>query len=218
MFAEDMLTVPSTSALSPAAKDSLPQKVLLADAISDSRSGSDHDLSDADKDISDDLAEHLTKFIGLGPPPGLGLDPCEIAPANRTPLRSKAAVFSPLRSQAEKFVPKGLALAGGQRVTSKALGGGAEAKAQGWTTVMMRNVPHSYTCDKLIDLLESTGFSKWFDFVYIPINFTQMLGVGEAHCCCCGCCGRGHCDVCGCAALCASDFAQGASSGCTGQS
>jgi hypothetical protein len=182
MFAEGMLTVSSTSALSPAAKDSLPQKVLLADAIGDSRGGSDHDLSDTERDIPNDLAEHLTKLIGfdLPPPPGLGLDFGEIAPAKRTPLRSKATVFSPLRSRADAFVPKGLALAGGQRVTSKAPGGGAEAKAQGWTTVMMRNVPHSYTCDKLIDLLESKGFSEWFDFVYVPINFECMLGVGYA--------------------------------------
>jgi len=180
MLAEGMLTVPSTSALSPAAMDSLPQKVLLADAVVDSRSGSDHDVSDTEKDLPDDLAQHLTKLIGLPPPPGLGLDFGAIAPAGRTPLRSKATLFSPLRSHAEAFVPKGLALAGGQRVTSKAPGGGAEAKAQGWTTVMMRNVPHSYTCDKLIGLLESKGFSKWFDFVYVPINFTHMLGVGYA--------------------------------------
>jgi len=180
MLAEGMLTVPSTSALSPAAMDSLPQKVLLADAVVDSRSGSDHDVSDTEKDLPDDLAQHLTKLIGLPPPPGLGLDFGAIAPAGRTPLRSKATLFSPLRSHAEAFVPKGLALAGGQRVTSKAPGGGAEAKAQGWTTVMMRNVPHSYTCDKLIDLLESKGFAKWFDFVYVPINFTKCLGVGYA--------------------------------------
>jgi len=178
MLAEGMLTVSSTSAFSPAAKDSLPQKVLLADAIGDSRSGSDHDLSDTERDLPDDLAEHLTKLIGLPPPPGLGFDFGEIAPAKRTPLRSKATVFSPLRSKAEAFVPGQLALAGGQRVTSKAPGGGAEAKAQGWTTVMMRNVPQSYTCDKLIGLLESKGFSKWFDFVYVPINLTHMLGVG----------------------------------------
>jgi len=180
MLAEGMLTVSSTSALSPAAKDSLPQKVLLADAIGDSCSGTDHDLSDTEKDLPDDLAEHLTKLIGLPPPPGLGFDFGEIAPPKRTPLRSKATVFSPLRSQADAFVPKGLTLTGGDRVTSKAPGGGAEAKAQGWTTVMMRNVPHSYTCDKLIGLLESKGFSKWFDFVYVPINFTHMLGVGYA--------------------------------------
>ncbi|CAK0885878.1 unnamed protein product [Prorocentrum cordatum] len=165
--------------------DGLPQKVFLADGTGGSRSGSDHDPSDTEMDHPYDLADHLTKLVGLPPPPGLGLDFGEIAVPNRTPLRSKAAAFSPLRSQAEAFVPKGLALAGGQRVTSKAPGGGAQAKAQGWTTVMMRNVPHSYTCDKLIDLLESNGFSNpgmrgSSDFVYVPINFTQMLGVGYA--------------------------------------
>jgi hypothetical protein len=31
-----------------------------------------------------------------------------------------------------------------------------------------------------MDLLESKGFSKWFDFVYVPINLKEMLGVGYA--------------------------------------
>jgi hypothetical protein len=98
------------------------------------------------------------------------------APAGRTPLRSHAATYAPLRSQTEAFVPKCLALAGGQRPRL----GGAGPKAPRWTTVMMRNVPFSYTCDSLIDLLESKGFSKWFDFVYVPVKRTETLGVGYA--------------------------------------
>ncbi|CAK0889759.1 unnamed protein product [Prorocentrum cordatum] len=45
---------------------------------------------------------------------------------------------------------------------------------------MLRNVPQSYTCDSLIDLLESMGFSPWVDFVYVPVKRTEMLGVGYA--------------------------------------
>jgi len=51
-------------------------------------------------------------------------------------------------------------------------------KAPEWTTVMMQNIPCSYMCDTLIDLLESMGFSKWFDFVYVPIKRTEEIGVG----------------------------------------
>jgi len=43
---------------------------------------------------------------------------------------------------------------------------------------MMSNIPLSYTCDSLIDMLESEGFSRWFDFVYVPIKRTEELGVG----------------------------------------
>mmetsp|Transcript_42275 Transcript_42275/g.96157 ORF Transcript_42275/g.96157 Transcript_42275/m.96157 type:complete len:147 (+) Transcript_42275:3-443(+) len=43
---------------------------------------------------------------------------------------------------------------------------------------MLRNVPQAYTCDSLIALLESRGYSTWFDFVYVPIKRTEVLGVG----------------------------------------
>jgi len=183
----------STSVISSAVKDILPLnldvvplKLRFADdgsliVGSDSpRCGADPDQSDTDEDLtSQDIASQSWP-AGLGPPPGLAVDAGEVSAAKRTPLRSKAAVYTPLRSHAEAFVPKGLALAGGQRVTASAPGGGADQKATPWTTVMMRNVPLSYTCDSLINLLESKGFSRWFDFVYLPINFTKCLGVGYA--------------------------------------
>jgi len=58
--------------------------------------------------------------------------------------------------------------------------GGAGPKAPGWTTVMLGNIPLSYTCGSLIDLLESEGYSGWFDFVYVPLkrNRTDVVGVG----------------------------------------
>jgi len=196
-----MSTESSTSALSPAAKDIVPLKLHVADdgsivtatlpSGSDACSGAETDHSDNDEDLtSQDLAaqswpaecDRPPPGLGppTGPPPGLGVEDMGAAAAKRTPLRSQATAYSPLRSQAEVFVPKGLALAGGARVSASKPGAGTDPKAPAWTTVMMRNVPLSYTCDSLIDLLESKGFSKWFDFVYVPINFTQMLGVGYA--------------------------------------
>jgi len=182
----------SASALSPAAKDMVPLKLHFADdgclmaatlpPGSDACSGADPDHSDYDEDLtSQDLAAQSLPVEcdrlppGLGPPPGLGMEDMGAAAAKRTPLRSQATAYSPLRSYAEVFVPKGLALAGGTRVSASKPGAGTSPKAPAWTTVMMRNVPLSYTCDSLIDLLEFKGFAKWFDFVYVPINFTQML-------------------------------------------
>jgi len=101
-----------------------------------------------------------------------------VAPARRTPLRSEATVYSPLSSHAEKFVPKNLARVRGSGPRPRL--GGNDPKAPKWTTVMMKNIPFSYTCDSLIDLLESKGFSGWFDFVYAPIKRTEVLGVGYA--------------------------------------
>jgi len=165
----------STSLISSAVKDILPLnldvvplKLRFADdgsliVGSDSpRCGADPDQSDTDEDLTSQDIVSQSWPAGLGAPPGLAVDAGEVSAAKRTPLRSKAAVYTPLRSHAEAFVPKGLAL------------------ATPWTTVMMRNVPLSYTCDSLIDLLESKGFSRWFDFVYLPINFTKCLGVGYA--------------------------------------
>jgi len=183
-----MATVSSTSALSLAVKDTVPLKLHFTDdgsliTGSDTCSGEGLDHSDSDEDrTSQDLGVELWPVEPIGAPPGLDLDvgaPPGLAPAKRTPLRSQAAVYTPLRSHADAFVPKGLALAGGTRSAS-APGGGTDPKAPAWTTVMMRNVPQSYTCDTLIDLLESKGFSKWFDFVYVPINFSKMLGIGYA--------------------------------------
>jgi hypothetical protein len=167
--------------------DILPLKVRLADdgsRIAGSDASSDADLSDIDEDLAEEprLVGPISLPPGLGPPPGLRLEVADgfechggkVAAAKRTPLRSQAAKYSPLSSHAEVFVPKNLVLAGGQRPRL----GGADPKAPQWTTVMMRNIPLSFTCDSLIDLLESEGYSGWFDFVYVPIKRTEEFGVG----------------------------------------
>jgi len=185
-----MSVVPSAT-FPPAGGHALPLKLRLGDggsraAGSDTCTGSDRDGSDTASDgaaepwpaVGACLPLGLRLPPGLGPPPGLCREPtlCAAAPAGRTALRSQAEVYSPLRSQAEAFVPKCLALAGVARPRL----GGAGPEASKWTTVMIRNVPLSYTCDRLIDLLESMGFSKWVDFVYVPIKRTETLGVGYA--------------------------------------
>ncbi|CAK0799712.1 unnamed protein product [Prorocentrum cordatum] len=171
--------------------DILPLKVRLAEDGSritgtdtGSASDTDHSYTDEDLAVEPRLVEPIGLPPGLAPPPGLGLEVADgfvslgsaVSAAERTPLRSRATLYSPLSSGAEAFVPKSLSLAQGRRPRL----GGAGPKAPGWTTVMMRNIPFSYTCDSVIALLESRGFSGWFDFVYVPIKRTEALGVGYA--------------------------------------
>lgn len=47
-------------------------------------------------------------------------------------------------------------------------------------TIMMRNIPNSYTREKLLFLLDSHGFTCHYDLVYLPIDFTSRSGLGYA--------------------------------------
>jgi len=51
---------------------------------------------------------------------------------------------------------------------------------RGNTTVMMRNLPTSYSRDRLIDLLNGQGFAGQFDLMYLPIDFTSDCNLGYA--------------------------------------
>lgn len=48
------------------------------------------------------------------------------------------------------------------------------------TTVILRNVPHSYTRDDLLDLLDSQGFYARYDFLYLPVKFGSSSAFGYA--------------------------------------
>jgi len=48
------------------------------------------------------------------------------------------------------------------------------------STVMMRNIPNSYTRERLLFLLDSHGFAGFYDLVYLPIDFTSRSGLGYA--------------------------------------
>lgn len=49
-----------------------------------------------------------------------------------------------------------------------------------WTTVMLRNLPNDYTREMLLGLLDSQGFMKGYNFVYMPIDFHRKAGLGYA--------------------------------------
>jgi len=48
------------------------------------------------------------------------------------------------------------------------------------TTLMLRNIPNDYTRSMLLDLLDSMGLFDKYDFVYLPIDFGKMAGLGYA--------------------------------------
>jgi len=48
------------------------------------------------------------------------------------------------------------------------------------TTVMWRNLPNSYNRASLLKLLDESGFSGLYDFVYMPIDFKTHASLGYA--------------------------------------
>jgi len=49
-----------------------------------------------------------------------------------------------------------------------------------WTTVMLRNLPNDYTRTMLLELLDTEGFERCYDFLYMPIDFHRKAGLGYA--------------------------------------
>mmetsp|Transcript_50754 Transcript_50754/g.91128 ORF Transcript_50754/g.91128 Transcript_50754/m.91128 type:complete len:233 (-) Transcript_50754:185-883(-) len=58
--------------------------------------------------------------------------------------------------------------------------GGDPGPANGRTTVMLRNVPSTYTRAMLMNLLDTEGFAGTYDFLYLPIHFSSNSGFGYA--------------------------------------
>eukprot|EP00930_Biecheleria_cincta_P020256 TRINITY_DN15271_c0_g1_i2.p1 TRINITY_DN15271_c0_g1~~TRINITY_DN15271_c0_g1_i2.p1 ORF type:complete len:270 (+),score=31.84 TRINITY_DN15271_c0_g1_i2:78-812(+) len=48
------------------------------------------------------------------------------------------------------------------------------------TTLMIRNVPRSFTRDTLMAVLDRVGFKGKYDFLYLPIHFSSDAGFGYA--------------------------------------
>lgn len=47
-----------------------------------------------------------------------------------------------------------------------------------FTTLMLRNIPNDYTRSMILELLDSNGFDNKYDFVYLPVDFSRMAGLG----------------------------------------
>jgi len=48
------------------------------------------------------------------------------------------------------------------------------------TTIMIRNLPNQYTRNMLLDLIDTEGFAKLYDFVNLPIDFQSRSSLGYA--------------------------------------
>jgi len=46
------------------------------------------------------------------------------------------------------------------------------------TTVVMQNIPNNMKRDMLLDLINAEGFKGSYDFVYLPLDFKGMVGLG----------------------------------------
>eukprot|EP00440_Ansanella_granifera_P041563 gb/GFBE01045072.1/.p1 GENE.gb/GFBE01045072.1/~~gb/GFBE01045072.1/.p1 ORF type:complete len:223 (+),score=53.27 gb/GFBE01045072.1/:1-669(+) len=55
-----------------------------------------------------------------------------------------------------------------------------QAEREGWTSVMLRNLPTDFSRKMLLNLLEEQGFASTFDFLYLPLHFDYMSCFGYA--------------------------------------
>jgi hypothetical protein len=102
-------------------------------------------------------------------PSGGAVDPMQAPTLKLTPCAQKSgSPCSSLSDKATKLAP-GLP-------TGKV----GSARSDQRTTVMMRNLPTTFSRARLIDLLNSKGFSGQFDLIYLPIDFGSACNLGYA--------------------------------------
>lgn len=56
----------------------------------------------------------------------------------------------------------------------------APTSSRGLTTVVVRNLPNDYTREMLLDLLDSNGLARRYDFLYLPTDASSGAGLGYA--------------------------------------
>jgi len=81
--------------------------------------------------------------------------------------------------------PPGLMPRGGLELTSEDANYDMELQnvvelPKGCTTVMLRNIPNKYSREKLAAQLQTDGFGRDVDFIYLPIDFRNKCNVGYA--------------------------------------
>ncbi|CAK0889331.1 unnamed protein product [Prorocentrum cordatum] len=154
-----------------------------ADGSADSRAGSPRELAPGAADLSEPTPSS-TDAAATPSARSLCDESHGTASAAATGNGPTAAPRTALRPQARAFVPVGAAAAGAQADPGPGKQRGQGVSQQVVTakrsTVMMCNVPPSYTREDVVVLLDSYGFAKKVDFLYMPIDFTTMLGIGCA--------------------------------------
>jgi RNA recognition motif-containing protein len=48
------------------------------------------------------------------------------------------------------------------------------------TTLMLRHIPNKYTREALLSHIEEFGLQDCIDFIYVPMDFNRMVGLGYA--------------------------------------
>jgi hypothetical protein len=51
---------------------------------------------------------------------------------------------------------------------------------QGFTTIILRNLPKSCTREVLTKTMDANGFARCYDFVHVPVSFLDLVGLGYA--------------------------------------
>jgi len=64
--------------------------------------------------------------------------------------------------------------------SSMQLGKPRNPKTMERTTLMLRNIPNDYSRDMLLELMDSQGFAGRYNFLYLPVDFKRMAGLGYA--------------------------------------
>merc|ERR1712156_689682 len=54
----------------------------------------------------------------------------------------------------------------------------SELEGKRLTTVMLRNLPNNINRDLLIEIFNSNGFERYFNFLYLPIDFVRHANLG----------------------------------------
>merc|ERR1712023_236823 len=67
-----------------------------------------------------------------------------------------------------------------QQVDADVLASTRRSKHSKKTTLMIRNIPNNMTRELFMALLESQGFARSYDFVYLPMDFKRHAGYGYA--------------------------------------
>lgn len=115
------------------------------------------------------LTDHLGKkplLLPAGPSPSRSYGPGHGAACDTPPAPSRA--FSPPGS------PMSTQVAAAPPLPAE------NTEEEDLTTVMLRNIPNSYTSASMLELLDRYGFFGKYDFVYLPMDFQKGVNLGYA--------------------------------------
>lgn len=97
--------------------------------------------------------------------------------------REQVGDSSQLQQRLLQLQPQRVPLESQENLAQRGVGLTSHASPQSFekrSTVMLRNLPVGFSRDMLTDLFDRHGFSRCYDFVYMPINFRTQVTFGYA--------------------------------------